>query len=91
MHDQDSVAEGLDQGQIVADEQVGERKGFFQMSQQLHNLFLHRDVQSAGGLVADEDAGGEGQGPGDGGSLALAAAELMGILSASFRRKAALL
>ena len=41
MHDQDSVAEGLDQGQIVADKEVGEGMGRFQLFQQLIDMVLY--------------------------------------------------
>ena len=64
--------------------------GRFQLFQQLNNLFLHGNIQGAGGFVTYDDAGGEGKCPGDGGSLALTAAELVGVLSADFRGKAAL-
>ena len=47
--------------------------------EQVQDFRLHRDVQGAGGLVQQQDARFQDQGPGDGHALALAAGKLVGI------------
>ena len=60
-----------DDGQAVLD---------LHLLEQLQNLCLDGDIQGGGGLVADQDLGGAGQGDGDDHPLAHPARKLVGIL-----------
>ncbi len=73
VHDQDPLADGGDDGEVVGDEQQRGRD----LGDQLQHLFLHGDVERGGGLVADEQPGLVGQGDGQHDALALAAGELV--------------
>ncbi len=75
----DLVAELLYQCEVMADKEIGQLFFLLQLLQQLDDLLLHGHVQGGGCLVEDEDAGIAHQRPGDGGSLALATGDLVGI------------
>ena len=66
----------LDDGQVVADEEIGEAELAPQLGQKVEDLRLHRDVERAGRLVAHDDARAQHEGAGDGDALALAARQL---------------
>ena len=57
VHDDDAVADVPDDAEIVADEQVGERKRALQLDEQVEHLRLDRDVERGDGLVAHEELG----------------------------------
>lgn len=73
LHHGDAVADVADDGHVVADEEVGEVEFVLQVLEQVDDLGLDADVEGAGGLVADDEAGLEGEGSGDGDALTLAA------------------
>ena len=77
VHHRHLVGEVLDDGQVVGDEQVGDAPLLLQVVQQVQDLALDRHVQGRDGLVADDEVGRQGQGPGDADALALPAAELV--------------
>ena len=80
VHD-DPVVAGLGHDrQVVADQDEGEVELVAQALDQLQDLGLHHDVQGGGRLVADHELGVAGQGHGDHGALAHAAAHLVGVL-----------
>jgi hypothetical protein len=66
-----------DDAEVVADEEVGEAELGLQVLEQVDDLRLDRDVEGRDGLVADDELGPQGQGPGDADALALAAGELV--------------
>ena len=76
IHHRHFVADVLDDRQVVADEHQGQAEVAAEVGQQVQDLRLDRDVERAGRLVADHDAGAHHQGTGDGHALALAAREL---------------
>ena len=63
----------------MGDEDVGKLILFLQLIQKLQNLGLNGHVQGRNRLVADNQLGIDGQGPGDADSLPLAAGKLIGI------------
>ena len=66
-------------GQVVGDEQVGQAEPVLQVLQQVEHLGLDGHVEGRDGLVADDQLGVEGDGPGDADALALPAGELVGV------------
>ena len=79
VHDRDAVghlAHGLE---IVAYQQVAEVALALDAAQQTEDLPADGDVERGGGLVEQQDAGFDGQCPGDADALPLAAAELAGV------------
>jgi len=79
VHDGDVVADVLDDGHVVADEEVGELELVAEIGEEVEDLALDADVEGAGGFVADDEAGLEGERTGDADALALAAGELVGV------------
>jgi hypothetical protein len=79
VHHGDAVAEVADDGQVVGNEQVRQPEPVLQVAQKVDDLGLRRDVEGGYRLVAHEQAGLEGQRPGDGDALALATGELVGL------------
>ena len=77
IHHQYPVGDVLDHRQVVGDEQKREPQLALQIFQQIENLRLHRHVERRHRLVADQQTGIHGQGPGDADALPLAAGELM--------------
>ena len=74
-------------GEIVADEEIGQPEPLLQVAHQIEDLRLHRDVERAGRLVADQELRLARQGAGDGDALPLAAGEFVRVLLAVGRRK----
>jgi hypothetical protein len=68
----------MDDREIVGDQEHPHPELVSQMSQQVRDLGLHRNVESGERLVKDDDGGSRGQGPGKRDPLALASAELEG-------------
>ena len=77
VHHGDAVGQVADHGQVVGDEEVGEAVGALQLGQQVDHLALDGDVEGGHGLVAHDQAGLEGERPGDADALALATGELV--------------
>jgi hypothetical protein len=84
----DPVRHVADDGEVVADEKIGQPELGLQILHQVEDLRLHRDVESRGRLVADDEVRLRCERPRDGDALALAAGELMRKLHAVFGRKA---
>ena len=63
----------------MGDEEIGQLPLVLQVAEQVDHLRLGRHVERADGLVADQQARIEGERPGHGDALSLAAAELVGI------------
>ena len=82
IHDAELVRHVADDGQVMADEEVGEAEAALKLAHQVQDLRLHRDIQRAGGFVADQEVRLGGQRAGDRDALALAAAELVGVFQA---------
>ena len=61
----------------MRDEQVGQAEIFLQLFEQVYDLRGYAYVESADGLVGDDEAGTQGKGAGDSDALALASAELV--------------
>jgi len=78
----------LDDGEVVTDEEIGEAELAAQLGQKVQDLRLHRDVERAGRLVADDDARVQDEGAGDGDPLTLAARQFSGQALAHLARQA---
>ena len=76
VHDRDPVAQVPDHGQVVRDEQQGQAQAGLQVLQQVQDRGLHADVQRRHRLVGHQQAGRQGQRPGDRDPLPLPAGEL---------------
>ena len=79
VHDPDPVGDVLDHGQVVGDKDVAQAHGFLHGFEQVDDLGLDRHVQGGDRLVADDQLGGQDNGPGDADALALAAGKLVGV------------
>src|SRR5215203_1841489 len=77
IHHGHPVRDVLDYGEVVGYEDVGEVELLLEVLQQVDDLSLDRDVQCRDGLVADDQARVERDGPGHPDPLALAARELV--------------
>lgn len=53
-HDGHVVAQGIHDGQVMADEQAGKAERSLQLAEQVQDLGLHGDVKCTRGLVRDE-------------------------------------
>lgn len=78
MHDADVVGELADHTHVVCDEEAGEAKVAAEIAEQVQNLGLHRDIECAGGFIADQEFGLRDESAGDADALALTAGELRG-------------
>ena len=76
-HHRDAVADMVDNRDVVADEQVGEAQLLLEVLEQVQDLRLHRYVESARGLVTDNEPRFARQGARDPDALALTARELV--------------
>ena len=79
IHDGDAVADVLDHGEIVRDEEVGEAEPRLEVDQQVEDLRLDRDVERRDRLVGDDQLRLERERARDADALALAAGELVRI------------
>ena len=80
VHEDQLVRHIPGEGHLVGDDDHGGlllRQG----ADDLQNLAGELRVQGGGGLIKAEDVRGQGQGPGDGDPLLLAAGELVGVVS----------
>ena len=75
----DPVGDVPDDGQVVRDEQIGQPELVLQVLEQVDDLGLDRHVEGRDRLVADDQLGPQGHGPGDADALPLAAGELVGV------------
>ena len=73
----DPVADVLDDGEVVGDEQVGQAELLLEVVEQVQHLALDRHVEGGDRLVADDELRVERERPGDPDALALAAGELV--------------
>ena len=73
------MADVLDDGEVVGDEQIGEAELLLQIHQQVDDLRLHRNVERRHRLVADDQLRVERQRAGDADALALPAGEFVRI------------
>jgi len=77
VHHGHPVADVLDHGEIVGDEDQREPVAGLHVLEQVQDLGLHRHVEGRDGHVADDQARLGGHGPGDRDALALPAGELV--------------
>ena len=77
IHDEHVVADVLDHGEIVRDEEVGEAELLLEVLEEIDDLRLHADVERADRFVADDESRLHGERAGDADALALAAAEFV--------------
>jgi hypothetical protein len=77
LHHGHAVGKAAHQVQVVRDQQHGHTAAALQVGEQIENLAAQRDVERRGGLVGQQQRGLAGQGHGDHGALALAAAQLV--------------
>ena len=85
IHDRHIVGDIAHDGQVVADEHIGQVHALLQLHQQGDDLRLNGHIQRGDHLVADDEVGLQCQRPGDGDALPLAAGELVGIAEAEIR------
>ncbi|MNC39681.1 hypothetical protein D3C75_883510 [compost metagenome] len=79
VHHRHPVADMLDHGQVMGDEQIGQAQPLLQFLQELDDLRLDGHIQRRQGFVADYKLRLYRQCPGDADPLPLAAGELMGV------------
>ena len=79
IHHGDPVAYVLHHAQVVGNEHIGELILVLQLRHQVEDLGLDGYIQGGNRLVAHDQPGIEGQGPGHADTLALAAGKLVGI------------
>jgi hypothetical protein len=79
MEHDDLIADMLDHGQVMADEQIGQAQLALQVLHEIEHLGLHRDIERTDRLVGHDQAGAGYQSAGNGDALALAAGELVRI------------
>jgi len=65
IHYRDAVAELLDDGEVVGDEEIREAEFTLQVAEEIDHLRLHRDVERRGRLVPDDEARMQRQRAGD--------------------------
>ena len=73
LHDGDVVADGADDGEVVADEDVGQSVFGLESAQQFDDFDLDGAVEGGGGFVEEDELGPQDEGAGDGDALALSA------------------
>ena len=79
IHDDHPVGNGIDDIEIVADQDQAEVAAGFQAYQQVEDLGLDRHIEARQRLVGDDQPGTHRHGPGDRDALLLAAGQLMRI------------
>ena len=77
VHHGDAVAEELDRGEVVGDEQAREAELLLQVAQQVEDGRLHGDVERRHRLVGDQQARRDAERPREADALALPARELV--------------
>ena len=79
MQHADAVADVLDHGQVVGDEEIGGAGLGLDVLHQVDHLGLDGDVQRRDALIGNDELGVHDEGAGNAHALALAAGELVGI------------
>src|SRR5438132_5871233 len=77
IHHRHPMADMLDDGEVVGDKEIRKAMALLEVLKQIDNLRLHRNVEGANRLVANNELWANTKGAGDADPLALAAAELM--------------
>ena len=85
VHHRDAVAQELDRGEVVADEEARESEVGPQVAHQVEHGGLHRDVQGRDRLVRDQQARVDAERPGQADALPLAAGELVRVAEPQLR------
>ena len=80
----DPVADGLDDGEVVGDEKVGQSEFCFQVGKEVQHLRLNRDIQGRDRFVENDDSGIGGKRAGDADPLGLTAGEFMRVAVEEF-------
>ena len=80
VHDGDLVGAAGHHAEVVGDEDHGHGTLPLLGGQEVEDLGLHRDVETGGGLVGQQQLGAAGQGDGDHDPLAHAARQLVGVV-----------
>ena len=88
VHDGDAVAEVLDHGKVVGDEEDGQPQVAAELVQQVYHLRLDGHVQRGDGLVGDDQRRLHDDGAGNPYPLPLAAGELVGVAVGVLAQKA---
>src|ERR1700677_764710 len=78
-HDHDVGREIADQRHGMGDEKVSQMKGLLELTQQVHDLGPHTDVQRGYGFVQKKQLGTKSEGAGNIDALALASGEFVGV------------
>jgi hypothetical protein len=79
IHDPDMIGNVMDDGKVVAYEQIGQAEPTLEFFDQVENLGLDRNIKCGGWLVANEKIGVARDRSSDRNTLTLATAELVGI------------
>jgi hypothetical protein len=79
VHHHDSMAYVFNHRQVVCDKQQRQAEAFLQILQQVHNLRLDRNIESAHWLIADQQPRIKRQGAGDANPLPLSPAKFVRI------------
>ena len=77
--DHDLIADMLDDGEVVRDEEVGQAELLLQVLEEIDDLGLHADIERADRFIADDECRFGCEGASDPDPLSLAAAEFMWI------------
>src|SRR5215475_6540476 len=73
IHDGNALAHVPHHGQVVGDEQVGEREPLLELHEQVYHLGLDRDIECRDGLIADDETRVQRQRASDADALTLEA------------------
>ena len=84
-HDGDAAGHLSDDGEVMGDQEHGERVLALQLAKKGENLRLHGDVEGGGRLIGDEEARTVDERHGDEDALALPAGELMRVIAVAER------
>ena len=87
IHDDDVLRDLGDDAEVVGDQHDGGAGLVAQITHELEDLRLHRDVEGGGRLVGDEQLRIAGQSHGDHDALAHAARHLVGIVVEALLRR----
>ena len=88
IHDSDPACHVAHNGEVVADEQIGQAEAILQVAHEIQDLRLHRHVEGRGRLVADNELRIRRERARNRDALALAAGEFMRVLLAVRRMEA---
>src|SRR3954468_8674220 len=91
VHDKDSLADVLDDGEIVRNEKIREAEPRLQVLQEINDLRLDGNVEGTDRFITDNQFWFDGEGSGNPDSLALATAEFVRITIGMVRSEADIL